>query len=93
MTTSMSMSMSMNQSTKQTYKQTILNHLLTGATLTNMQAYAQYGMTCFLQRVSELRAAGIPIRDKSVKNNGKHYNVYWLDSDYIQNHKAYEVTP
>ena len=87
------MSTSMHQNTKQTYKQTILNHLLTGATLTNMQAYAKFGMTCFLQRVSELRSEGIPIRDKSVKNNGKHYNVYWLDSDYIENHKACEVIP
>lgn len=85
--------MTIRQNTKQTHKQTIFNHLLTGAILTNMQAYAQYGMTCFLQRVSNLRADGIPIRDKSVKNNGKHYNVYWLDSDYIQRYKACEVTP
>ena len=67
------------QPTKQTYSQIILNHLLAGKRLSNMQAYDQYGMTCFLQRISDLRAAGIVIQDEMIEKNGKRYKSYWID--------------
>ena len=67
------------QSTKKTYSQIVLNHLLAGKRLSNMQAYALYGMTCFLQRISDLRAAGVPIQDEMVKRNGKRFKQYWID--------------
>ena len=67
------------QPTKQSYSQIILNHLLAGKRLSNMQAYDQYGMTCFLQRISNLRAAGVTIQDEVIKKNGKRYKSYWID--------------
>ena len=67
------------QPIKQTYSQIILNHLLGGKRLSNMQAYDQYGMTCFLQRISDLRATGIVIQDEIIEKNGKRYKSYWID--------------
>ena len=67
------------QPIKQTYSQIILNHLLGGKRLSNMQAYDHYGMTCFLQRISDLRATGIVIQDEIIEKNGKRYKSYWID--------------
>lgn len=64
---------------KQTYSQIILNHLLAGKRLSNMQAYDQYGMTCFLQRISDLRAAGVPIQDVFIERNSKKFKLYWIN--------------
>lgn len=64
---------------KQTYSQIILNHLLAGKRLSNMQAYDQYGMTCFLHRISDLRAAAVPIQDVFIKYNGKRFKLYWIN--------------
>ena len=64
---------------KLTYSQIIVNHMLAGQSISTMQAYDLYNITCFLQRVSELRAAGVPIKDEMVKRNGKRFKVYWLD--------------
>ena len=61
---------------KQNYSQIILTHLLAGKRLSNIQAYDQYGMTCFLQRISDLRAAGVPIQDVFIKRNGEKYKLY-----------------
>ncbi|WP_201571959.1 helix-turn-helix domain-containing protein [Psychrobacter nivimaris] len=65
--------------TKQKYKQIILNHLLAGKTLSTYEAYDLYNITCFLQRVSELRDQGVTIQDEWVKNNGKRFKRYWID--------------
>ena len=67
------------QPTKQTYSQIILNHMLAGKRLSNMEAYDQYGMTCCLKRISELRAKGIVIQDEMIKKNGKRYKSYWIE--------------
>lgn len=64
---------------KQTYGQIIMAHLLAGKTITNMQAYDEYGMTCLAQRISELRASGVSIDDEMVKQNGKRFKRYWID--------------
>lgn len=64
---------------KQTYSQIILNHLLAGKSISNMEAYDQYGMTCCLRRISELRAKGIVIQDEIIKKNGKRYKSYWIE--------------
>ncbi|MGE6390448.1 helix-turn-helix domain-containing protein [Psychrobacter pacificensis] len=65
--------------TKQTYGQIIMAHLLAGKTITNMQAYDEYGMTCLAQRISELRASGVSIDDEMVTQNGKRFKRYWID--------------
>lgn len=64
---------------KQSYKQIILNHLLAGKTISTYEAYDLYDITCFLQRISELRADGVLIQDEMVKRNGKRFKVYWID--------------
>lgn len=64
---------------KLTYCQIILNHMLAGKTMSNMESYAQYNMTWILQRISDLRAAGVIIQDKTVKQHGKRCKVYWID--------------
>ena len=64
---------------KKSYKQTIHNHMLAGKSISNMEAYNQYGMTCFLQRISDLRAAGVVIKDEMITQNGKRFKRYWID--------------
>ena len=64
---------------KQNYKQIILNHMLVGKTISTYEAYYLYDITCFLQRVSELRAQGIEIQDKRFKRNSKQFKVYWIE--------------
>lgn len=71
--------MTTTRQTKQTYSQLIHNHLLEGKRISNMEAYDQYGMTCFLQRISDLRAAGVVIQDEMVTQNGKRFKRYWID--------------
>ncbi len=64
---------------KQTCSQIILNHMQAGQTLSNMQAYELYDMTCFLRCISTLRAAGVPIQDEYIKRNGKKFKLYWIN--------------
>lgn len=74
--------------TKQSYKQIILNHMLEGKSISNMEAYDQYGMVCFLQRISDLRADGVIIQDETVTQNGKRFKRYWIDTPANGNHDA-----
>jgi len=64
---------------KQNYKQIILNHMLAGNHLSTYQAFDLWQITCFLQRISDLRADGIIINDKVVKQNGKRFKRYWIE--------------
>ena len=63
---------------RKTYSQLILDHMLAGQSISNMEAFAQYGMTCFLQRVSDLRASGVPIQDEFISRNGRCFKRYWI---------------
>ena len=69
---------------KQTYSQIIMAHLMAGKTITNMQAYDEYSITCLSQRISELRASGINIVDEMVTQNGKRFKRYWIDEQLRQ---------
>lgn len=73
---------------KENYKQIILNHMLAGRSLSNGEAHDLYNMTCFLQRISDLRADGVPIQDEWVKKNGKRFKRYWLDADTIKRYQS-----
>lgn len=75
---------------KKSYKQIIHNHMLAGKTITNMQAYDEYAITCLAQRISELRANGVIINDEMVTQNGKRFKRYWIDQPADA---AFEVTP
>ena len=69
---------------KPTYAQTIMTHLLAGKTITNMQAYDEYSITCLSKRISELRASGVNIVDEMVTQNGKRFKRYWIDEQVRQ---------
>ncbi|MEZ2691500.1 helix-turn-helix domain-containing protein [Psychrobacter faecalis] len=75
---------------KQSYKQIILSHMLAGNAITNMQAYDEYDITCLSQRISELRADGVIIDDEMVKQNGKRFKRYWINTDAQQTGGSHE---
>lgn len=64
---------------KLTHKQIIMNHMLTGQTISNTQAYNLYNMTDCVRRIGNLRDEGVPIRDKFIRRNGKRFKQYWID--------------
>ena len=64
---------------KQNYKQIILDHMLAGNHLSTYQVFDLWQITCFLQRISDLRADGVIINDEVVKQNGKRFKRYWIE--------------
>ena len=76
---------------KQSYKQIIHNHMLAGNRLSTYEAFDLWQITCFLQRISELRAQGVSIQDKTIKRNGKTFKQYWIDQPADTNNNANEV--
>ena len=64
---------------KLTHIQIIMNHLLSGKTISNMQGYKLYNITTVVRRISDLRAAGVPIQDVFIKRNGEKYKLYWIN--------------
>lgn len=77
----------MNHS-KLTQMQTLKNHLLAGKSITTWEAIELYKITYLTTRISNLRRKGLIISQKSITDySGKRYNVYWLDSAYIEAYK------
>ncbi|MGB2784525.1 helix-turn-helix domain-containing protein [Psychrobacter sp.] len=76
---------------KKSYKQIIHNHMLAGHSLSTYEAFDLWQITCFLQRISELRAQGVVIQDKTVKRNGKTFKQYWIDQPANTDNNANEV--
>ncbi len=76
---------------KQSYKQIIHNHMLAGHRLSTYEAFDLWQITCFLQRISELRAQGVAIQDKTIKRNGKTFKQYWIDQPADTTNDAREV--
>ena len=77
--------------TKKSYKQIIHDYMLAGHRLSTYEAFDLWQITCFLQRVSELRAQGVVIQDKTIKRNGKTFKQYWIDQPANNDHDATEV--
>lgn len=73
-----------------TYKAQILAHLTAGETLNDMKALNLFGCWSLSQRISEMRADGIPIMSKLVTApSGKRHAIYWLEpQDYEQHNKT-----
>jgi hypothetical protein len=60
-------------------KQRILEWLLTGCSLTPMQAYKYFGCMKLATRLSELKDEGWVIQDQWITTNtGKRVKQYWL---------------
>ena len=64
---------------KKSYKQIIHNHMLAGNSLSTYEAFDLWQITCFLQRISELRDQGVIIQDEWVTNNRKPFKRYWIE--------------
>ncbi len=76
---------------KANQKQTIKAHLLTGASISTMQAYEVYKIVCLTSRISELRKQGLQIEQKRINGADTHWNVYWLDETTLSKMNS-EVT-
>lgn len=70
--------------------QIIKAHLLEGKPITTWQAIQLYRITSFTTRISELRKLGLQIEQKRIHSKGKYWNVYWLNSDYIETYISKE---
>lgn len=73
----------------QIHSQLILNYVLAGKRISNMEAYDQYGMICFLQRISNLPAAGVVIQDEVILKNCKRYKSYWIEQITTDNDEGF----
>jgi hypothetical protein len=65
--------------------------MLAGHSLSTYEAFDLWQITCFLQRISELRAQGVVIQDKTIKRNGKTFKQYWIDTPTDTDNNANEV--
>lgn len=71
---------------KTSYADKILSHLQNGGTLSELEAFQKWQMTCFAQRICDLRKLGYPITDTwEVSSTGKRYKRYYLQkSEHTQ---------
>jgi hypothetical protein len=68
------------------HKAQLLAYLMTGATITPLQALQRFNCMSCSQRLGDLRRdEGIPIQSQFIKlPNGKRVKEYWLEPGYIQ---------
>ncbi len=65
---------------KITQKEDILHHLLTGKSLSQLEAYKLFGCFRLGARIWELKKEGYDIQREMKAHNDKHYAVYSLKS-------------
>lgn len=70
---------------KQTYSQIIVNHMLTGQSISTYQAYDLYNITCLSQRISDLKSEGVAIQSRMTRQNGKRFMLYWIEQPTTNN--------
>lgn len=69
----------------------VYQYLLQGHTLTTLDAMLKLGVGRLANHICELRKKGKPIQSKRINQTngkGKHYYLYWLDANYINNAKT-----
>ena len=54
----------------------VLNHIKRYGSITPMQAFSRYGITCLAERVRDARDSGHKIATEWVKQNGKRFAKY-----------------
>jgi hypothetical protein len=59
----------------------ILNHLLTGASITSLEALQSFGCFRLGARIWELKKQGEPIKTEMITMNGKSFARYSWDYD------------
>ncbi|WP_333954158.1 helix-turn-helix domain-containing protein [Psychrobacter sp. S4(2024)] len=69
----------------QTYSKIIHNHMLAGQSISTLQAYDLYKITCLSQRISDLKRAGVAIQSRMTKQNGKRFMLYWIEQPNADN--------
>lgn len=64
-------------------KSNILEYLKSGHTLTALEALKIFGTMNLRNRISELRAEGHNIADRTIhdEKTGKHYSQYWYSEE------------
>lgn len=65
---------------KRSQNQIIKDHLLTGQSITRWQAIELYRIATLPTRINQLEKKGLTIQRKRINKDGKHWNVYWLDT-------------
>ena len=73
---------------KLTYSQIIVNHMLTGQSISTYQAYDLYNITCLSQRISDLKSEGVAIQSRMTKQNGKRFMLYWIEQPNVDNNEG-----
>lgn len=73
-----------------THKRQLLAHLMTGATITPLEALQRFNCLSCSQRLGDLRRDnGIPIQSRFITTaTGKRVKQYWLEKSYINAHKG-----
>jgi len=59
-------------------KQQVLNHIKKHGSITPMQAFSRYQITCLAERIRDLRDSGHKIASEYVKRKGKRFAKYRL---------------
>jgi hypothetical protein len=62
-----------------TQNELILEHLRKGNSITPLDALNRFGCFRLGARIWDLRKQGHNIIEKTVRNNGKHFSMYWLE--------------
>ena len=78
------------QQTPKTQAATIKAHLMTGQSIDIWQSIHEYHITALSQRIGNLKRKGLPVKSVMVKENGKRFARYWLDTPVTNT--ANEVT-
>jgi len=59
-------------------KMQVLNHIKRHGSITPMQAFSRYQITCLAERIRDLKDSGHRICAEMVKRNGKRFAKYRL---------------
>ena len=57
-------------------KQQVINHIARKGSITPMEAFRRYGITCLAERIRDLKDGGHNIGMEWVKRGGKRYAKY-----------------
>jgi len=64
----------------------ILAHLLSGKSITPMDALQMFGSFRLGARIYDLKAKGYAIQRQLVTENGKRFAEYWMDAEERERH-------
>jgi len=72
--------MTTSQQPPKTQAAIIKAHLMTGQTIDIWQSIHEYHITALSQRIGNLKRKGLPVKSVMVKENGKRFARYSLDT-------------